>query len=889
MPPEGYRSLPTGVVTFLLTDMVGSTDLFRRIGEHRYGELLGTHHRLIRSALEASDGVEVGTEGDSFLAVFRTPADGARAALEAQSLLGAHPWPVDATVEVRMGLHVGTAQLTEDGTYVSFALHQVARVAAAARGGQVLATRALSDLGALPGARLRPIGAFWLKDFPEPVPLVAVVPPDSFEEPAAPRAPRADLSNLPTLRGLFLGRDEEIAEISALLDEPGLVTIIGPGGVGKTRLSLELAAHHAEQGGETWVVELAGVTTRQNRELASEVPLPDHATATAVVGAIARTLGTDAGTPEELARQLSTSTMLLVVDNAEHLLDAVAEVVDTLLARCPRLRLLVTSRQPLAVDSERLRRIEPLAIPGLESGPAEAESTPAVTLFATRARAADSTFALTPGNRDEVFELCRLLDGLPLALELAAARISILPPRALVERVRTVGDLPGLTGRARPNRHATLHAVLDWSLSMCSEIEISVLRRMAAFAGAVDLDAIAIVTGGESLGRDAVVDALAGLVDKSLVVMRRSDQPSAPASHAHTYDLLVTVRQAALSRLLAEDERDEAVARHASWVLDRVQEAAPLGLERDGAIIRAIALEIELSLERGASAEVPIDIYVATFLGLRDHFYSRAQHLGIRHGLHLAEQDVDPVTRAHCLYLASKAMLELLHPAFVSTTHAAVAAAREAGDPEALGRALLAIAEIELLSEPRLSTDARGTLEEAISWLERAAETSARSTLHLLLAKGFLALDAEDYATASDWYTKCLELTIAHGAEFSEAIAHFNIAEAAELVGDADRAVEEYRRAGETSIRLGGFISATDALLRATMRLTSIGDGDAAVECGAEAVLCARRSRSEPLLQSALEVYADAAVKAGDQHGAQHARNEAAAFAGPPSQTARAL
>jgi tetratricopeptide (TPR) repeat protein len=324
-------------------------------------------------------------------------------------------------------------------------------------------------------------------------------------------------------------------------------------------------------------------------------------------------------------------------------------------------------------------------------------------------------------------------------------------------------------------------------------------------------------------------------------------------------------------------------------VLDRVKEAAPLGLERDGAIIRAIALEIELALERGASGEIPIETYVALFLGLRDHFYSREQHLGIRHGLHLAEQDIDPVARAHCLYTASKAMLELLHPAFVSTTHAAVAAAREAGDPEVLGRALLAIAEIELLSEPRLSGEARATLEEAVAWLEQAAETSARSTLHLLLAKGFLALDVQDYAAASDWYSKCLELTIAHGAEFSEAVAHFNIAEAAELAGDANRAVEEYRRAGETSIRIGGFISATDALLRATMRLTTSGDGETAVECGAEAVLCARRARSEPLLQSALEVYADAAAKAGDLHGAQHARSEAAALAGSGQQSARAL
>lgn len=858
-------TLPTGLVTFLMTDIVGSTELFRGLGESRYAAALGTHRDLIRAALADNGGAEVGTEGDSFLAAFATADAAVHAAIAAQLSLAAQDWPAAASINVRMGLHLGHARLGGERQYVAFAIHQTARVMAAAQGGQVLATQTVADVIGRPAdLRVEPVGAFWLKDFPEPVPLVAIDPSGVTAPPAVPHAPRADLSNLPVLRGPFLGRSAELDDLNSLLAEPLLLTITGPGGVGKTRLALELAAQRAASGSEAWVVELAGVTARDAN---TDSGATGADSASAVVAAIARTVGSPARTIADLARALSGSSMVLVIDNAEHLLDAVAEVVEVLMSGCPHLRLVVTSRAPLAVADETLHRLSPLAFPPAGSDAAVVDASPAVELFTARATAADRTFAVTAANRSHVVDLCRMLDGLPLALELAAARINILPPEALLERVRAVGDLPGLAGRGRPSRHATLHTVLDWSVSLCSDVEVAVLRRMAAFAGPVDLTAITAVCGGDLLGAADVVDALAGLVDKSLVTSRRTD----PA----TYDLLVTIRQAALSRLLAADERDEALWRHASWVLNRVRAAAPGGLERDGAAIQSIALEIELALERGLAGEIPVTAYVELFLALRDHFFFRQQHLGIRHGQHIAASDSDAATKAHCTNIVAKAMLEIRDPAFEQTARDAIDMARASGDREALGRALLAVAEIELLRAHHLSAAATAALTESMELMDQVAHESPRSALHLLVARGWIALDEGDFTTAARWYSECLEASRRHGSAFIEATSHFNLAEAAELAGAVDQAVEEYRMAAVTSLRLDGFVSAADAFVQAAGLLTSSGLASAAVDCAAEAVLAARRARSDELLRTALVVHGDAAEAAGDHATAQRARAEA--------------
>jgi predicted ATPase/class 3 adenylate cyclase len=852
--------LPTGLVTFLMTDIVGSTMLFRRIGDARYAAVLDTQRRLVRAAIARHGGAEVGTEGDSMLAAFDNPERAVRAAVDGQRSLTRHDWPVGESLEVRMGLHIGQASLADERQYVAFALHQAARVTDAARGGQILASQTVADLvRAIDDISLTPTGSFWLKDFPEPVPLVAITAANSTAVLGAPRAPRADLSNLPALRGPFIGRDGDLADLAATLDEPAMLTIIGPGGVGKTRLALEVAARRASNGTEAWVVELAGVTARDDE--ASE----SNGSEQAVVTAIAHTLGTDATTAAELTRALTGSSMVLVIDNAEHLLAAVADVVRSLLAGCANLRLIVTSRAPLGIADETLYRLGPLAMPDPAAADDEIDDSPAVALFAARAKAADRDFTLTDTNRGDVVALCAMLDGLPLALELAAARISILAPQALLERVRAVGDLPGLTGRGRPNRHATLHTVLDWSLSLCDDVELAVLRRLAIFAGPVELDAITAVCGGDLLRPASLVDSLVGLVDKSLAVSRRTDPP--------TYDLLVTIRQAALSRLLAAAERDEAVHRHAGWVLESAIAAAPGGLERDGARIAALSLEIDQALERGLTGEIDRGLYLMMFLALRDHFFTRQQPLGIRHGLHLAGLDIDDTSRAHCLNIAAKAMLELRHPDFIPTTHEALAVSRRSGDPEALGRSLLAIAEIDLLSGPHLSDEGRAALIESMPLMEQVAETSPRSKLHLLVARGWVALDDGDFAAATRWYAECLETSRRLESAFIEAASHFNLAEAAELSGDTERAVEEYRLAASTSLALDGFVSAADALVKATRLLTLSGDG--AADCAAEAVLAARRARSDELLRTALLAQADAAAAAGDEYGAQRARHEA--------------
>jgi predicted ATPase/class 3 adenylate cyclase len=865
-------SLPTGLVTFLLTDIERSTEMFRRIGERRYREVLETHRTIIRDALATHGGIEVSTAGDSFLAAFTGPRSGVFAALHAQQALGAHAWPEDAPVKVRMGLHMGHAESDGDGGYIALALHQASRVGSAPHGGQVFLTRAIADaIGEPPDLTLHPMGSYWLKDFPEPVQLMAVTAGDDQPDLRSPRAPRADLTNLPTLRGTFVGRDAELATVTRLVQQPGLLTITGPGGVGKTRLTLEMAARQAAAGGEAWVVELAGVSARVGTEQTDDLG--------EVGAAITRTIGFEASTTTDLVRRLSNSSMLLVIDNAEHLLEPVADLVELLLRGCPSLTVVVTSRAPLALRDETVYRLAPLAVPGAEARSDEVDANPAVQLFAARARAANGFFLLGADNRDEVVELCRMLDGLPLALELAAARVSTLRPRALLERVRAVGDLPGLAAQGSRSRHATLHAVLDWSLSLCDQTEISMLRRMAAFAGPVDLDAIVTVTGGELLRPDQVVDALVGLVDKSLVVMRSGNLPA--------YDLLVTIRQAALSRLLAEDERDEALQRHADWLLDRIEDAAPDGLEHDTDAVKALSLEVEIVLERGVNSEIRVESYAEIFIALRDHLCTREQQLAIRHGLHLAEQSLDERSRALCLYIASKAMLEVLHPDFIATTHAAIDLARRSGDPEVLARSLMALAEIDLLDGPQFSVATWAAIDEATALLDGVSDASPRSEMYRLTLRAWLALRDDDFAAAGGWHSRCLDLSRIHRASFFEATAHFNLAEVAELVGDTDRAIEEYRFAAVTSYRFDGFVSATDALVQATRLLTKIEEHEPAVDCGAEAVLAARRAGSESLLRTALLTLSAAAAAAGDHHHAFRTRSEANAIA--PASKASAL
>ncbi|HYV78992.1 MAG TPA: adenylate/guanylate cyclase domain-containing protein, partial [Streptosporangiaceae bacterium] len=426
--------------TFLFTDIEDSTALVRRLGEGLYAQLLADHHSLIRSGLAAHDGQEVDTQGDAFFAVFSSPRACVAAVIEMQRALEAHSWPGGEHVRVRMGVHTGEASRTATGL-VGLDVHRAARVAAVGYGGQVLLSEAAAALvrDFLPaGAGLADLGVHRLKDLGRPerifqlqaAGLQAGFPPlRSLGSPAL-------ANNLPAQVTTFIGRERELSEVRALVASSRLVTLTGAGGCGKTRLGLQLAAGLLDGSGDgVWLVELAAVLDED-----------------AVAPAICRALGIAAqpGRPvlETLLDALALQDVLIVLDNCEHLIGACAKAADAIVRRCPRVRLVATSREPLGIGGEAVYRVPPLSLPGPgESALAAAGSSDAVALFVDRARAQGTGLVVDEATAPLVVSICARLDGLPLAIELAAARLRSLSLRGLADRLDQRFSL--LTGGSR--------------------------------------------------------------------------------------------------------------------------------------------------------------------------------------------------------------------------------------------------------------------------------------------------------------------------------------------------------------------------------------------------------------------------------------------------------
>ena len=455
--------------TFLFTDIEGSTALVRRLGEGLYAQVLPGHHSLIRSGLAAHDGTEVDTPGDAFFAVFSSPRACVAAVIEMQLALEAQAWPAGEHVRVRMGVHTGEASKTATGL-VGLDVHRAARVAAVGYGGQVLLSETAAALvrDALPpGVSLGDLGVHRLKDLGRPerifqlqaAGLQAEFPPlRSLGNPAL-------LNNLPVQLAAFIGRDRELSEVRALVESCRLVTLTGAGGCGKT-VSLQLAAELLDGSADgVWLVELAAVSDEN-----------------AVASAISEALGI-AGQPgravlEALLDALAPQDVLIVLDDCEHLIGACAKTTDVILRRCSRVHLLATSREPLGIGGETIYQLPPLSLPGPgDTGVAAAESSDAVALFVERARVQGPGLVVDEQTAPLVVSVCARLDGLPLAIELAAARLRSLSLRGLADRLDQRFRL--LTGGSRTalERQQTLRATVDWSYSLLNRVEQLLLGR----------------------------------------------------------------------------------------------------------------------------------------------------------------------------------------------------------------------------------------------------------------------------------------------------------------------------------------------------------------------------------------------------------------------------
>jgi predicted ATPase/class 3 adenylate cyclase len=553
---EQAAAPPTGTITFLFTDVEGSTRLTQQLGA-AWPPLLERHRQIARAAWAAHDGVEIGTEGDSFFVVFESAPSALAAAVEAQRGLAAEPWPAEAEIRVRMGLHTGEGVLS-GGSYVGLDVHRAARIGAAGHGGQVLVSGSTQPLVAasLPdGVTLRDLGEHRLKDLAMPEHLWAALAEGCPSDFPPLKTLNAVPNNLPTQLTSFLGRERELAEARQLLIDARLVTLTGPGGTGKTRLSLQVAADAIDRFPD-------GIYF---------VPLGTIGHPDLVMPTIAQALGLlDPGTGAlaRVSEHLAGTCLLLVLDNFEQV-NAAGPQVAELLARAPRISVLVSSRSPLRVYGEREYPVPPLALPDPrhlpELGPLSAFA--AVQLFVERAMAVRPDFALSEANAAAVAQVCVALDGLPLAIELAAARVRVLSPQAIADRL---GDRLGLLSsgsRDLPERQQTLRGAIAWSHDLLSADLQRFFARFSVFSGGATLDAIEAVVPGPGERGDAL-DAVSALVDESLV--RQETQSDGEPR----FRMLQTIREFAAEHLTLRGERDAVASRHAVWVLQMAQDGA---------------------------------------------------------------------------------------------------------------------------------------------------------------------------------------------------------------------------------------------------------------------------------------------------------------------------
>jgi predicted ATPase/class 3 adenylate cyclase len=553
--------LPRGTLTFLFTDIEGSTKLLNALGTDRYHEVLETHTETLRRAF--AKGHEVRIEGDALFIVFATAQDALDGAASAQRALGKTAFPHGAVVRVRMGMHTGQGTPASEkagADYVGIDVHRAARIAAVAHGGQVLAsgsTRMLAG-GDLPaGVTLRDLGEHRLKDLAQPERIFQLVIDGCPSDFPALRTLDRTPNNLPTQITTFIGREQEIRDGLKLLDGTRLLTLTGPGGTGKTRLSLQLAAEAAASfpDGAFWV------------------PLAPISDPELVPSTIAHSLGVQVSGSElpidRVTEHLRDKTLLLVLDNFEQILSA-APTVSTLLDAARGVKVVTSSRAPLRISGEQELPVPPLELPDPERLPSleVLAQSDAVRLFIERARAVKPDFMVTAENAGAVAEIVFRLDGLPLAIELAAARVKILTPQAMLPRLRQGLDLLASSGRDRTDRQRTLRGAIAWSYDLLDDGMQRLFARCAVFVGGAQLEQLEAVCGdaGE-IGRD-MLDGVGELVDQSL--LRQIEVDGEPR-----FRMLVTIRDYALERLAERGEAVDLRSRHLAAYVAFAERARP--------------------------------------------------------------------------------------------------------------------------------------------------------------------------------------------------------------------------------------------------------------------------------------------------------------------------
>jgi predicted ATPase/class 3 adenylate cyclase len=815
--------------TFLFTDIEGSTVLLRRLRESLYTQVLADHRSLIRSRLAAHGGREVDTQGDGLFAVFSSPSACLAAVIDMQQALETHAWPGGEHVRVRMGIHTGEASKTVSGL-VGLDVHRAARVAAVGYGGQVLLseTAAALVLDWIPArAGLKDLGVHRLKDLGRPEHIFQLQVPGLQAEfpPLRSLGNPALLNNLPAQLSTFVGRASELSEVRALVESSRLVTLTGAGGCGKTRLSLQVAAELLDGSGDgVWLVELAAVSD------------PD-----AVPSVIIESLGIapQAGRPalEALLDALAPQDLLIVLDNCEHLIDACAKTADALVRRCPRVHLVATSREPLGIDGETIYRVPSLSLPA-SRGSGAPESSDAVALFLDRARAQGAGLTVNDETLPVIVSVCQRLDGLPLAIELAAARLRSLSLTGLHDRLDQRFRL--LTGGSRTAlaRQQTLRATVDWSYSLLNGAEQSLLRRLSVFAETFDLDAAEAVCGFGDIDVFDVAELLGALVDKSLVVAE-------PAGGALRYRLLETIRRFAAERLAeaGEDEAAAVAAAHGRHYLSVAEAAAP-HLRGSGqgdwfARLDADHANLRRAAEYAASVPGGTEQVLRFAVALDRYWARRSRRLEamalLTPVLERPEARTDPLLLGRALVMAALVSRVSTTPAVLRYAEQGVELARQLDDGELMIQALAVLSSACYF----VGQTERG-LPFGLEAVERARPLGDDVLLAEALSGYLLCLDPVDPARSGPLFDEAIACTERSGDQVFSCVLHNNAGVHALRAGDIP-ASRAHLEAAARAARANGEDSDSVAINLGWVRRLD-GDRDGARSSLEEALRMSRRS-----------------------------------------------
>ena len=731
----GATSLPTGTVTFLLTDIAGSTRGWETDSE-AMAQAVRRHYEIVGDAVARNGGVrpvEQG-EGDSVVAAFERASDAVAGALDAQRALTAEPWPTAEPIRVRIAVHTGEAQLRDKGNYAGPTVIRAARLRSLGHGGQTLVSRTSVDLvgDRLPeAASLRDLGRHRLRDLGRPEQVFQLCHPVLGDEFPPLRSLDVLPNNLPPQMTSFVGREREVAEVRRLLDESRLVTLTGAGGCGKSRLALQAVADSLDAYPDgVWWVELAPVTDPAlvAHSVMEAINLQDDPTRDVL---------------DRLTGYLGDQQVLVTLDNCEHVIEAATRVGDALVSRCANLTVLATSREALNIPGEVAWRVPPLSLPDSEAATpplASLRQYDAVRLFIDRAKNARPNFSVTDQTAPAVAQICHRLDGIPLAIELAAARVRVLSPDRIAAELDDRFRL--LTGGARTvvPRHQTLEASVQWSHDLLSDDERMLFRRLSVFSGGFTLDACEAVCSGDGMDALAVLDVLTHLVDKSLVVVDDDD-------HEVRYRLLETIRQYGRQRLLEAGEGKVVQARHVAFFtaivehMEREVERRPQAgaldvLETEHSNVRA-ALEWATTTE-DADAALRMTGALALFWHHHAHYrealtaYDRALALG---GEASAHRGKAAWGNAYVSQYASD------YGRAFSAAAEAEAIAREAGDLSVTARGL----NVRGLLEAYMDTaTGSATLQESIDLARQADDEWCLADSLQLLAFAWIFQERHD-------------------------------------------------------------------------------------------------------------------------------------------------